>query len=268
MRVDMRPWVLVYLCSIGMVGGSACSARSLLAITLKTNGLAPGAAVFPRVDVTRPGGAPVRTVDKTDGGDVNALLIIDDRGSTQVGVYLPSDVDGTVQVTAALRSSTSTCELSGSAAQPVSVSSGGETSVTVTLDHRSGDCTTATGDGGSDVGGTSDGESRDGADGMNDVSVGNTVADCIAYCAAYVDACASWGPDQPACVSMCDAMSWQAGTGDAATGENSFSCRMRHLRAAADAALDCSECYAASPESAGICGPPVDGAVRGACPNG
>jgi hypothetical protein len=95
----MRAWVLVYLCSMGVVARSACSARSLLTLNLNLKAKSGKAQGFPLIDVTQ-GGLSVRKVDKTDGGDQTAELILDDHEPTAVGVWLPSDVSGKVEVRA------------------------------------------------------------------------------------------------------------------------------------------------------------------------
>jgi hypothetical protein len=260
----MRPWGLVCLCGMGLLGGGACSARPLLAISL-TSPSQTYVMAYPRIDVTRADGSLVKDVDKLDGGDMTSLLLLSDSMPLQIGVYLPAGTEGTVNVSATMVAMTGSCTLSGAAPDPVTVHGGDRTNVSIMLD-KTGNCAPPAGDAGSPTGDAkSEAHEAGPLDGV-DADAENHVLDCFDYCQQYNMSCAAWISDPIACMAACETAHWPVGTQDAATGENTFGCRERHLRASADASLDCSECYAASPESPGICGPPLDASARGACP--
>jgi hypothetical protein len=256
----MRPWILVCLCCLGLLGGGACSARPLLDITLKSmSGLSTKG--YPRINVTRDGGkTPVREVDKTDGSDPTAVFVIDSDTPVTLGVYLPSGTEGKVEVSAEIVAAAGPCDLTCDP-QTVTVHGGDVTSVALMLTGSKTDCAVTRTDGGTDA----DAEKTDAAtDG--DASA-PTVSDCLSYCDLYLQRCPN-NADAPGeyCVGECKAAHWQIGGPDDVAGEDTLSCRVRHLRAAADATLDCSECSAGSPASPGVCGSPPDAGARDACP--
>jgi hypothetical protein len=274
----MRLLWKVCLLGLGVAATGACSARSLLTVQLTTEKLRDGERVEgnPRIDVYRNGDrtTPVHTVDKSGLGDAAPFWLLVD-GSTKIGVYLPSDVEGLVVLTAALHGGA--CDWSGTA-PPVAVHAGWTASTEVVLERGTcvappdvvpgdGGADGADGDGGDDgptLVGTSDaGDARDGGLDAEDVRM-----KCAAYCTAYRLACLD--PNDPSaaldCNRACFMAAWPDGTAAAPTGENTFACRWDHLKVVAqDAALSCSECYAASPASSGVCAP-ADAGTLDACP--
>ncbi|HSZ81044.1 MAG TPA: hypothetical protein VLA14_02120 [Polyangia bacterium] len=265
-RSTMRPWILVRLCCLGALGAGACSARPLLDITLTAT---PGLSTmgYPRIDVTRTDGKTlVKEVDKTDGGDRTALLVIDGVKPTYLGVYLPSGTEGPVKVSAAIVAPGGACDLT-CLPQTVTVHGGDVTSVALTVMRSSGDCAAARPDGGADAADDvrADANPSDGAaDRDADIA---TAGDCIAYCSLYGTLCPNNADSNlENCVGFCMAARWPVGSPDDLTGQNTLSCRKRHLGVGANPTLDCSECSAGSPASPGVCGSPVDAGARDACP--
>jgi hypothetical protein len=262
----MRPWILVCLCCLGVLGEGACSARPLLDIRLTAT---PGLSTrgYPRIDVTGPDGRTVvKEVDKTDGGDPSALLFIDSDTPAHLGVYLPSGTEGKVEVSAELVAMEGTCDLTF-LPQTVTVHGGDVTSVDLTLMKSSGDCATAKPDGGTDAEDDvrADANKSDSAAGR-DAAIA-TVDDCVAYCTLYGTLCPNNADSNLGnCVGFCEVARWPVGSPDDLTGQNTLSCRNRHLSVGADTTLDCSECSAGSPASPGVCGSPVDAGARDACP--
>ncbi|MDB4980594.1 MAG: hypothetical protein JWM82_1346 [Myxococcales bacterium] len=267
---------LLFLCSVGLAVGGACSARSLLTIELSADGLSYGqkAEGNPQVDIVRDGTTDlVKQVDKS-GGEPNGpfWLLVDDAKSLSIGVYLPGDVDGPVRVTARLVDGA--CRWSGMAPDRVEVHAG-ETASTSILMKRDQSCVLATirdggtvdgGDAG-DGGTSSDTPPMLGADG-GDGPPHTLAMKCATYCRAYADACLTPGdPESFTCMGRCLSAMWLDGQSTSAP-EDTFACRWDHLRVVTnDASLSCSECFAASPESPGICAPAApDGGARDACP--
>lgn len=267
----MRRWFLVCLCSIGATGG-ACSARSLLTIALT----APGASEVsgtPLIEVRRDGQL-VHTVDRS-------VVLILDKETTRVGVYLPAEVEGLVVARATLRSTD--CEWSGTSSA-VPVQSGTESQTSILLSPSGPGCKRsvdggAIGDGGIDsspeVGPTlvADG-GHDGNSDTSDVADRDpqaSIGACIEYCTAYLATCADWGAagvTRNDCVADC--RNFGPGNPPAETGQNSLECRLIHLRVAMEGTDQrCSECPAASPLSLGVCNAaPADAAPRWDCPPG
>jgi hypothetical protein len=261
----MRPWILVCLCCLGLLGGGACSARPLLDISL-TSGDGIALTGYPRIDVTRTSdGQSIKQVDKTDGRDVSALLILDNSAPTYVGVYLPSGTEADVVVSAELQATIGTCEVAGSSGA-VHVKGGDATAVDIVLHKKQGECSSPRADAGMD--GANDApETRDALAGEATApDAGNPVIDCFNYCQLFDALCSKWITDPDACLGDCENAHWNVGTQDVATGQDTFRCREVHLKVGADSALDCSECYAASPPSPGICASLVDAGARGPCP--
>ncbi|HTA18796.1 MAG TPA: hypothetical protein VK989_05865 [Polyangia bacterium] len=219
-------------------------------------------SAYPMIDVTRADGTPVREIDKTDGGDRTSLLMILSDRALEIGVYLPEGTEGAVNVNAALVATT--CRLAGATTTPVNVHGGDRTNVTISLGVTAGRCGSPPGDAGGETGdGASDARPADAA-----TDAGSLIDDCFTYCGLFASRCpSSPEADSQYCVPKCKSAQWQAGSLSDVTGENTFSCRVRHLRAGADMALDCSECVAGSPDSPGVCGPPLaDAGERDACP--
>ncbi len=258
----MRPWILVCLCCLGLLGGGACSARPLLDIQLTaTSGLSTQG--YPRITVTRTDGkTPVKEIDKTNGGDPTALFVIGDMMPTDLGVFLPSGTEGDVEVSAEIVAVTGPCDLT-CAPKTVNVHGGDVTSVALTLMGDKRDCAATKPDGGVD---TTDVPAARDAEEDKPPDAEDFVLACFNYCQDFNTLCMSWITDPTACIRDCENAHWPIGTQDAATGENTFGCRERHLRVTADMSLDCSECYAASPPSPGICAPADDAGTRGPCP--
>jgi hypothetical protein len=256
----------VCLCCLGVLGAGACSPRPLLDISLRVT---PGLSTrgYPRIDVTRiDGKTPVKEVDKTDGGDPSALLFIDGDMSVQLGVYLPSGTEGQVEVSAEIVAAGGTCDLT-CLPQTVTVHGGDVTSVDLTLTKSAGDCAPAPPDGGTDAADDvrADANKSDATSGR-DAGIA-TVNDCLAYCTLYGTLCPNNADSQPEiCVGFCETAHWPVGSPNDLAGQNTLSCRNRHLSVGADTTLDCSECAAGSPASPGVCGAPVDAGARDACP--
>lgn len=262
----MRPWILICLCCLGLLGGGACSARPLLDISLiAMSGLS--ATGYPRIDVKDTDGKKlIKEVDKTDGGDPTAIFEIDDMTRTHLGVFLPSGTEGAVEVTAEIVAKSGPCDLT-CAPQTVTVHGGDVTSVALTLVGDRHDCAAAKPDGGADAldDVRADADKTD----VADASEGGIamVSDCMAYCSSYGRVCPNNADSKlEICYSTCIAAHWPIGSPDDLTGQNTLSCRERHLSVGADKTLDCSECSAGSPASPGVCGSPVDAGVRDACP--
>ncbi len=271
----MRGGALLFLCSVGLVAGSACSARSLLTIELTAEGLSAGqeAEGNPQVEIIREGTTDlVKTVDKS-GGEPNGpfWLLVDDAKSLAIGVYLPGDVNGPMRVTARLVDGA--CRWGGTASKPVDVTPGGNASSSVTM-KREGSCAGATiRDGGTDdandAGPTLVGDGS--ADGGDASDARDLTAKCIDYCGTFQQACAGLVQFEEAnkCLRTCRDANWEDGT-SATAPMDSFACRWDHLKVAVeDAGLRCSECFASSPSSPGICAPASpDAGARDACPPG
>jgi hypothetical protein len=267
----MRLGVVVFLFTVGVVAGGACSPRSLLTVTLKPQGLAPMETFngAPRLDVKRPGSfESIKHVDKTDAGpDFFYFLDDDQHMSVTVGIYLPGDVEGTVEIHAELVSGA--CVWSN-VADVADVHSGDTTEKTIEIKRGNGcPMTTASPpDGGTTlVGDAGDGgAASDAGDGGADGP--DLLKKCLDYCMNFQKACGTqvqYG-DFAYCTRICRDSNWPDGK-SSSPPENSFACRWDHLRVVLnDASLACSECYAASPDSPGICGPPPDAGTRDACP--
>jgi hypothetical protein len=269
----MRGGALLFLCSVGLVAGGACSARSLLTIELRADGLAAGTTLNrPVIDVIRTDTkTSVKTVDRSEGGAEESILILDDAKPLVVGVYLPSTFEGFVRVEATLRGDG--CQWHGTS-DDVDVHAGQKARVLVPMTPDK-TCAPAP---------TPDGGVADAGDGGDDSAAGDApptlVSDggdgppqtlamkCMNYCRAYADLCLTPGaPESFTCIARCQSAAWDDGTAHDG-GENTFACRWDHLRPASDGTtLRCSECFAASPESTGICAPAVpDAGARDACP--
>jgi hypothetical protein len=269
----MRAGALLFLCSVGLVAGGACSARSLLTIELKADLTSGERLHYPVINVFRSGTETlVRNVDKSEGGVGELVLILDDtKTSLVVGVYLPSDVEGLVRVEATLRDDA--CQWHGTSDKiPVHASQTTSTSVALTRDETT--CAPAS---------TTDGGASDAKDGgptlIGDGSATNDGSDasdapaapftCGDYCRSFQLACGGQVQfnESASCIGACEGASWQQGKA-ASPPANTFACRWDHLKVVTnDAALGCSECYAASPSSPGICAPAApDAGARDACP--
>jgi hypothetical protein len=223
----------------------------------------------PVIDVVRADtGKSVKTVDRTDGGAGEEVLILDDTKPLVVGVYLPSTFEGLVRVDATFHGAG--CRWHGtSPAVPVHPDQTASTTVTMTPDEM---CTPApTPDGGVTDGGDASDVSDAKPTLVPDASDGppQTLAmKCSSYCRAYADACLTpESPESSTCMGWCLSARWDDGMPTSAP-ENTFACRWDHLKVVTnDAALSCSECYAASPSSPGVCGPAgADAGARDACP--
>jgi hypothetical protein len=265
----MRLWILG-LCCFGLLGGGACSARPLLDISLTTKSMSGlSTRGYPHIDVTRTDGTtPVKDVDKTDGGDPTAIFTIDDTTPTHIGVYLPSGTEGDVEVSAEIVAMMGDCDLT-CAPKTVSVHGGDVTSVSLTLTGNGHACAAQMTDAGTDAANDARVDANGGSvldTSMGPDSVSQAVNDCLSYCGLYLARCPN-NVDAPTipCVSECTSAHWTIGLPSDLTGQDTFSCRVNHLRPAADKPLDCSECSAGSPASPGVCGSPAD-AARDACP--
>jgi hypothetical protein len=255
---------LVLCLLILAVSGAACSARSLLTISLTAENLETGATMQgnPRIEIDRPtgGGSPIKIVDKIDGGPIVPIIVLDNGVSERIGIYVASNVEG--PVVARVEVLDGTCVWTG-VSPTVSLNPGEESSTAIGLEASSGDCTA----GRTDSGVSADAAMEDG--GLSDVGSSDTVGEnCQAYCDSYLATCGGQiSETMTGCVTACTEMDWKQGTSSGPTTDNTFGCRLVHLRAAASPALRCSECPAASPDSFGVCGVAApDGSTRDACP--
>lgn len=263
MRVDMRRWVLVSLCSIGVMGGG-CSARSLLSVEFTVEGESVK-------------GRPSITVD-WDSGLVRQAhdlptVVVKEEAPARVGLYL--DYEGDVYVSAVVHPDVG-CDWTGKSNGPVSVRRGQALEVTIVLQKAIASCLTP--DGGSPDAGAPIAEA--GTDGPARPEVGPMLVPdsgtdlmqkfdaCLAYCVEYRRVCHDWGGaelSQADCLKICT--TWPSGDADAGYPQNTLACRQGFLRYAHDDLTSCSMCAYASPDSPGMCNSAVvDAGPRWDCP--
>jgi hypothetical protein len=258
----MRHRILLWL-AMGWLTGSACSARSLLVITVTAS--EPGVGGSPRVVVTRQGQTtPVRSIDER--GSVILLLGEDDDPTApphaELGLYLPADVEGVVQVAVTLVPDGS-CKRWVGAPRAATVHPGRTTAVSIAVEASLTECSSVTSDAGVDMAPPGP-PAEAGADvacpdvGSPAVEAGPT---CQGYCQAYVGYCADFGAGTEGdCLAACASAAWPPGDPLEPTNADTLGCRLRIAKSAANPALRAVNCPAASPAQS-VCAPAPDASI-------